>query len=113
MNAKRLALIAAALLPVAVSAQEATPEPVASAPQLSRAEVRAVLDHARSNGGMKVFRAGYLGEVAKSRSRADVVAELRQAQASGEWATLNAEAPQFGAPAAAVAPRWLAMRQAR
>jgi hypothetical protein len=113
MNVQRLVLAAAALLPLAVSAQEATPEPAAAASTLNRAEVRAALEQARANGEMKVFRAGYIGEPATQRSRADVMAEVRQARASGELARVNAEAVGFTRPGAAEAPSWLAMGRGR
>jgi hypothetical protein len=113
-TARRFALFAAALLPMAVTAQEATPEPVRAAATLDRAEVRLALDDARRNGGMKVFRAGYVGEAATNRSRAAVMDEVRQARASGELAVLNAEAVAFEQPrAAGEAARYMALVRGR
>jgi hypothetical protein len=113
MSHSRILLLAAAVLPFAVSAQEATPEPVRAASTLSRAEVRAAVDEARANGGMKVFRAGYIESVAAPRSREAVMAEVREARASGELAALNAEAVAFDARPAMAAPGWLAMGRGR
>jgi hypothetical protein len=110
MSYSRILVLAAAVLPFATSAQEATPEPAAAASTFSRAEVRAALDDARANGGMKVFRAGYIEPAAAARSRDAVMAEVRAAQASGELAALNAEAVAFDARRGATAPAWLAMR---
>ena len=91
-----LALASASLLPLAASAQEATPEPAQAASLKSRADVTAELYGARKNGEMKVVRAGYIGEApAAPRSRADVMAELQQARSSGELAKLQAEAQSF------------------
>ena len=93
MNTKLVYLVAvyAALWQTHALAQEATPEPVAAVSSLTRAEVRAELERASKNGEMKVFRTGYIGEVAVSRSRAEVIVELQRARASGEWAAINAE----------------------
>ena len=109
MSYSRILLLAAAVLPFAASAQEATPEPARTPSTLSRAEVRAALDDARANGGMKVFRAGYIESVATPRSREAVMAEVRAARASGELAALNAEAVAFDARPGLAAPAWLAM----
>jgi len=111
MSYSRSVLLAAAVLPFAASAQEATPEPAMAASTLSRAEVRAALDDARANGGMKVFRAGYIEPAAPERSRSAVMAEVREARASGELAALNAEAVAFEARPGVAAPAWLAMRR--
>ena len=113
MNVQSLVLAAAVLMPLAASAQEATPEPAAAVSTLDRAQVRAALQQARANGGMNVFRAGYIGEPATQRTRADVMAEVRQAQASGELAQWNAEAVAFSRPSSAQAPSWLAMVRGR
>jgi hypothetical protein len=112
MKPKLIVLLAstAALLPLAVAAQEATAEPAAPPSSLSRADVRAELAAAKANGGMAVFRAGYIGSAPSVRARADVQAELKQAQASGEWARLNAEAPELMPQRAVAAPAWLARR---
>jgi hypothetical protein len=110
MSYSRILLLAAAVLPFAVSAQEATPEPARAASTLSRTEVRAALDDARANGGMKVFRAGYIESVAAApRSRDAVMAEVRAARASGELAALNAEAVAFDVRPEMAAPAWMAM----
>ena len=109
--ASRFAWIAAALLPLAVSAQEATPEPARHDAVLDRAEVRQALEQARRDGTMKVFRSGYVGEVTSQRSRAEVMAEVRHARDTGELAALNAEAAGFGQPQrSGDAPRWMAQR---
>ena len=113
MSYSRILVLAAAVLPFAVSAQEATPEPAMAASTLHRAEVRAALDDARANGGMKVFRAGYIEPAAAERSRDAVMAEVRAARASGELAALNAEAVAFEGRAGAAAPAWLAMVRGR
>jgi hypothetical protein len=111
MSYSRMLLLVAAVLPFAASAQEATPEPSTAVSTLSRADVRAALDDARANGGMKVFRAGYIEPASAARSRDAVMAEVRAARASGELASVNAEVARFDAHAAEAARAWLAMRR--
>jgi hypothetical protein len=111
MSYSRMLLLVAAVLPFAASAQEAAPEPSTAVSTLSRADVRAALDDARANGGMKVFRAGYIEPASAARSRDAVMAEVRAARASGELAALNAEVARFDTRAAEAAPAWLAMRR--
>jgi hypothetical protein len=111
MSYSRMLVLVAAVLPFAASAQEATPEPATAVSTLSRADVRAALDDARANGGMKVFRAGYIEPASSARSRDAVMAEVRAARASGELASVNAEVARFDAHAAEAARAWLAMRR--
>lgn len=105
------AAVAAAALPLAAVAQEATPEPAAAVSASSRADVTAELWRARRAGDLKVLRAGYIGEVPAPRSRDDVRAELQRARASGEWQALQAEAIDFARSQPGEAPRALAQRR--
>jgi hypothetical protein len=106
-----LLLASAAVLPLAVSAQEATPDPVPSPSLKSREEVRAELEQARASGALAVLKTGYLdGRGSATRSRADVMAEVAQARASGELAQIQAEAPSFTAYPVQDGSRMLALR---
>jgi hypothetical protein len=62
----------------------------------SRAQVQAELAQARTDGSLRTYGRGYIPSVKSSASRAEVVAALRAARASGEFDRLHAEAWQAG-----------------
>lgn len=87
-------------------AQEATSDAWMNASATkSRAQVQAELAQARADGSIKFASAGYMEKAQSRLSRADVMAGVRAALASGEIAQINAEAQAVGQPQAVSSTR--------
>jgi len=79
----------------------------------SRAQVQTELAQARADGSIKAVSAGYIETVKPSLTRAEVVAAVKAARASGELDRIDAEAWGFDGQGRLPAPATRVARAAR